>query len=90
MGLKATDHQVRFGIGLDASGFNDRWWECAWRQRFELFDHVRKELIRWIQWYNNDRSHQSLGCTIPCEFCDKETFAGLTHEEHCRRSFLII
>ena len=46
--------------------------ECVWQHRFESFEHARKEIIRWIQWYNSERPHQSLGYMSPREFREKE------------------
>ena len=42
--------------------------ECVWLQRFRNFGQARREIARWIQWYNEGRPHQALGYKSPLEY----------------------
>ena len=42
--------------------------ECVWQHRFESFEEARKEVTRWIGWYNGSRPHQALGYLSPVSF----------------------
>ena len=46
--------------------------ECVWQHRFHSFDEAQREITRWIQWYNAERPHQSLGYLSPREFREQE------------------
>ena len=46
--------------------------ECVWQHRFENFEHARREIARWIEWYNGERPHQSLGYLSPREFREQK------------------
>ena len=46
--------------------------ECVWQHRFESFEHARREITRWIEWYNRERPHQSLGYLGPREFREQK------------------
>lgn len=42
--------------------------ECVWQHRFPSFEVARAEISRWIDWYNQERPHQSLGYLSPQQF----------------------
>ena len=46
--------------------------ECVWQHRFESFERARREITRWIEWYNRERPHQSLGYLSPREFREQK------------------
>jgi putative transposase len=39
--------------------------ECVWQQNFESFAEAKRAVTRWIDWYNSERPHQSLGYLSP-------------------------
>ena len=39
--------------------------ECIWQHRFESLGQARAVIGRWIQYYNEERPHQSLGYVAP-------------------------
>jgi len=41
--------------------------ECVWLHRFESMEQASGEIEKWIEWYNTDRPHQSLGYKTPAE-----------------------
>ena len=42
--------------------------ECVWISNFRSFDGARRMIAKWIQFYNEERPHQSLGYKSPSEF----------------------
>lgn len=46
--------------------------ECVWQHRFRSFAQARREIERWIEWYNSDRPHQELGYLSPREYRGKK------------------
>ncbi len=42
--------------------------ECTWLHNFETFDEAKKAINTWIQFYNEERPHQSLGYLSPHEY----------------------
>jgi len=42
--------------------------ECVWLRNFRSFEEARREISRWIHWYNEGRPHQSLGYLSPKQF----------------------
>jgi putative transposase len=42
--------------------------ECVWQHNFESFEAARKEIHRWIGWYNEGRPHQALGYRSPSQY----------------------
>jgi len=42
--------------------------ECVWLLNFRSFEEARREISRWIHWYNEERPHQSLGYLSPKQF----------------------
>ena len=42
--------------------------ECVWQHHFGGFDEAKKEIGRWIGWYNGERPHQALGYLSPAVF----------------------
>lgn len=46
--------------------------ECVWLHNFESFDHASRVIGEWIDWYNTERPHQSLGYLSPREFRAQE------------------
>lgn len=39
--------------------------ECVWQYNFVTFAQARRAIRRWIEWYNAERPHQSLGYLSP-------------------------
>ena len=46
--------------------------ECVWQHQFRSFSEARREIARWIAWYNSERPHQSLGYISPREYGEKK------------------
>ena len=46
--------------------------ECVWQHQFRSFSEARREIARWIEWYNSERPHQSLGYISPREYREKK------------------
>ena len=42
--------------------------ECIWLHNFEDFEHARDTIEEWVEFYNTQRPHQSLGYLSPAEF----------------------
>lgn len=42
--------------------------ECAWQHNFTSIDEARGRISAWIDWYNHERPHQSLGYRAPAQF----------------------
>lgn len=42
--------------------------ECVWQKPFKTFAEAKREVARWIDWYNTGRPHQSLGYKSPREY----------------------
>jgi len=42
--------------------------ECVWHHRFESYEHARRIIARWIEWYNTRRPHQALGYLSPARY----------------------
>lgn len=42
--------------------------ECVWQHNFASFEEAKKEIARWIGWYNAERPHQALGYRSPQQF----------------------
>ena len=42
--------------------------ECAWQHNFVSFAEARREITRWIGWYNTGRPHKALGYRSPGQF----------------------
>ncbi len=42
--------------------------ECVWLQNFTDFEEARREVTSWINFYNTERPHQSLGYLSPEQF----------------------
>jgi putative transposase len=47
--------------------------ECVWQHNFRSFKEAKREIDAWIQWYNTERPHQSLGYKSPTEFREKQS-----------------
>lgn len=43
--------------------------ECAWQHNFASLEEARVSVNLWIDWYNHDRPHQSLGYRAPAQYC---------------------
>jgi putative transposase len=41
--------------------------ECIWLNNFSSFAEAKGKIEQWIQFYNEERPHQSLGYRSPCE-----------------------
>lgn len=46
--------------------------ECVWLNRFQSFDEARRVVRKWIEWYNCERPHQSLGYLSPRKYRDQQ------------------
>lgn len=46
--------------------------ECVWIEQFDSFDACRRAVKKWIDWYNAERPHQSLGYLSPQEYRTKQ------------------
>ena len=46
--------------------------ECVWLYNFRDFQEARREVERWIEFYNTERPHQSLGYLSPAEFISQK------------------
>jgi putative transposase len=46
--------------------------ECVWLQNFRGFDTARQAIRQWVDWYNAERPHQSLGYLSPKEYRAKQ------------------
>ncbi|MBW2417092.1 MAG: transposase [Deltaproteobacteria bacterium] len=42
--------------------------ECVWLHRFGSFREAKREVARWIGWYNAGRPHQVLGYRSPQQY----------------------
>lgn len=42
--------------------------ECVWQHNFTSFEEARRTITQWINWYNTDRPHQSLGYISPSRY----------------------
>jgi len=42
--------------------------ECVWQHVFRDFEDARRAVLKWIEWYNADRPHQSLNYKSPREY----------------------
>ena len=42
--------------------------ECVWQHNFADFHEARRAIHQWIQWYNQERPHQSLGYLSPLQY----------------------
>ena len=42
--------------------------ECVWLKRFKSFGEAKRELTKWVNWYNKGRPHQSLGYLSPLQY----------------------
>jgi len=42
--------------------------ECVWQKNFASFAEARREVSRWIRWYNAERPHSALGYKSPLEY----------------------
>lgn len=46
--------------------------ECVWQHQFRSYAEARRAITRWIEWYNAERPHQSLGYVSPREYREKK------------------
>ena len=42
--------------------------ECIWLHNFKDFEHARETIEKWVEFYNTQRPHQSLGYLSPAEY----------------------
>jgi putative transposase len=42
--------------------------ECAWLTKFETFEDAESTISEWIEYYNEERLHSSLGYLTPREW----------------------
>lgn len=49
--------------------------ECVWQRNFASFDEAKKTVTAWVNWYNQERPHQSLGFRAPYEFQQQQLVA---------------
>jgi putative transposase len=52
--------------------------ECVWQQKFHNFEEAKNAVNAWINEYNQNRPHQTLGYVSPKEFYDRPTLVLLT------------
>ena len=50
--------------------------ELVYKTKFESITQARQEIISWIDWYNNERIHTSIGNMSPDEFEAKNLKQG--------------
>lgn len=46
--------------------------ECVWQHNFRSFAKARQRVRRWIEHYNDERPHQSLGYLSPRQHCERQ------------------
>lgn len=46
--------------------------ECVWQHNFRSFTEARQAIRRWIEHYNEERPHQSLGYLSPRQHRERE------------------
>ncbi len=46
--------------------------ECVWQHNFRSFTEARQAINRWIEHYNEERPHQSLGYLSPREYRERQ------------------
>lgn len=46
--------------------------ECVWQHNFRSFTEARQAIRRWIEHYNEERPHQSLGYLSPRQYRERE------------------
>jgi putative transposase len=46
--------------------------ECTWQHNFRSFAEAKREVGRWIGWYNGGRPHQALGYKSPVEYREQQ------------------
>jgi putative transposase len=42
--------------------------ECVWQHNFGSFEEAKREITRWLDWYNRERPHQALRYQSPQQF----------------------
>ena len=42
--------------------------ECVWQHSFSSYAEAKRTIMTWLNWYNHERPHQSLGYKSPMEF----------------------
>jgi transposase InsO family protein len=47
--------------------------ECVWINQFENFAQAKPIIDAWVQEYNSQRPHQTLGYLSPNEFFERQT-----------------
>lgn len=48
--------------------------ECVWQHGFSSFEEAKAVIEQWVESYNNDRPHQSLGYMTPALFYAQENY----------------
>ncbi len=51
--------------------------ECVWINQFENFDQAKPIVDAWVQEYNSQRPHQSLGYLSPDEFFERQNLQNI-------------
>ena len=46
--------------------------ECVWQHNFRSFAEARQAINRWIEHYNEERPHQSLGYLSPRQYRERQ------------------
>jgi Transposase and inactivated derivatives len=54
--------------GLVARFFRSLKEECVWQYNFKSFEEAKREIARWIAWYNQGHPHQAPGYLSPVQF----------------------
>jgi putative transposase len=75
----ASQCAVAAHLTAEANGIVERFFrspkeECVWQHNFSDFAEARAAITKWIDWYNVERPHQSLGYRSPRQF------RGLQHQ----------
>ncbi|MFN3453652.1 MAG: IS3 family transposase [Pseudobdellovibrio sp.] len=52
--------------------------ECVWINDFKNFDEAKPIVDAWVQKYNSERPHQTLGYLTPDEFFEKQTLQKIS------------
>lgn len=51
--------------------------ECVWINRFENYEQAKSIVDAWVQEYNSQRPHQSLGYLSPDEFFERQNLQNI-------------
>ena len=46
--------------------------ECIWLHNYRSFEELRVAVAQWLEWYNSERPHQSLGYLAPRQYNERK------------------